>query len=65
MKKMKTLYLWEKIVLAIVATASFFAGLDRYGLPYGLIDAVMALSINTLITFGLFVIGNKVFRKKK
>jgi len=56
---MKTLYLWEKTMLAIVAIASFSAGLSS-----GFFDAIMALVINTLIVFVLLTLGNKIFRKK-
>ena len=57
---MKTLYLWEKVFLGIIALVSFIAGLQTGGL----IDGVMAVAINTLIVFVLFKIGNKIFKKK-
>lgn len=64
---MKTLYLWQKIVLGVIAFLSFIspwlAGLAIGAL--GLIDAVMALVLNTLIVFALFKIGNKIFKSKK
>lgn len=58
---MKNLFSWEKVVLVIIAVASFIAGLVNAG-P---IDAVMNLAINTLIVFGIFVVGNKIFYKIK
>lgn len=58
---MSKLYTWEKVVLALVALASFVAGYQSGGI----VDGVMALAINTLIVFGLFVLGNRLFRRKK
>ena len=57
---MATLYVWEKIVLGIVALVSFIAGLQTGGF----IDGIMAVAINTLIAFVLFKFGNKIFKKK-
>jgi len=56
---MKNLFLWEKVVLGIVAGVSFISVF----LTIGPIDAIMSLSINTLIVFGAFVVGNKIFYK--
>lgn len=58
---MTKLYTWEKVALAVVALASFVAGFQSGGI----IDGVMALAINALIVFGLFVLGNRVFRRKE
>lgn len=57
---MKILYRWEKVLILIIAFVSFIAGFSN-----GLIDAIMALAINTLIIFVLLILGNKIFRKKK
>ncbi|MBP9711544.1 MAG: hypothetical protein KBD55_00740 [Candidatus Pacebacteria bacterium] len=58
---MVTLYLWEKVVLGVVALVSFVAGVQTGGI----IDGVMAMAINTLIAFVLFKVGNRTFRRKK
>ena len=58
---MSKLHTWEKVVLAVVAFASLVAGYQSGGF----VDGVMALAINTLIVFGLFVLGNKLFRRKE
>jgi len=55
----KNLFVWERIVLGIVALLSFLTGISS-----SLIDAVMALAINTIILFIVFKIGNRVFRKE-
>jgi hypothetical protein len=64
---MKTLYLWEKIVLGIIAFLSFISpGLTKGWINIGsLMDAVMALILNTLIVYVIFKIGNKLFKNKK
>jgi hypothetical protein len=57
---MSKLYMWEKIVIGVVAVVSFVAGITTSSF----VDGVMALAINTIIVFILFLIGNKIFAKK-
>lgn len=58
---MSTLYLWEKIVMGIIAIASFAAGYTSGHV----VDGVMALTINTLIIYVIFRAGNKFFKRKE
>lgn len=57
---MSTLYAWEKVVLVLIALASFVAGFQSGGA----VDGVMALAVDTLIVFALFKVGNKFFGPK-
>ena len=55
---MKKLYRWEQIVLIILAILSFIAGFN-----IGIIDGIMALAINTLILYVVFLVGNLIYKK--
>lgn len=57
---MKNIYLWEKILLVIIAVLSFIAGFS-----ISIIDAVMALVINVLILYCVFRVCNAFFNKIK
>ena len=58
---MKNLLPWERVVLVVIMIVSFDVGF----MTSGLVDAVMNLVINTLIVFGIFIVGNKIFYKVK